>query len=186
MRKLLLLIFLLISGKVYSQNEIYGYYENDQYKMSQRNCNNFLFVRTDHLGNVVWLKTLHDLNSNDETTMNQMVDKFIVAGRTKISENKITSNPYDYEYWFVRKQDTISNYNVFPNPTKEGTILFTDLNLTENVLTMNIVDVSYRVLSTERIVQNQHQIDLSGFRSGIYFIQLITDKQNKLIKIIKI
>lgn len=186
MKRLLLFISILLGGNVYGQSEIYGYYQDDQFKMSQKRAKDYLFVRTDPSGGVVWIKSLDDLNSTDENTMNGTIDLFIVAGRTKMINNKITSNPYDYEYWFVDKKDSITNVIVFPNPTNNEINILTDLNLQETELQMMMFDSKFSIVENTNITQNRHVVNMSQIQSGIYFIILKTNKQNKLIKITKL
>ena len=72
--------------------------------------------------------------------------------------------------------------NIYPNPTN-GIV---QIAYSEFVTQMRVYDISGKlVYSTEPLSQGVHKIDLSGYESGIYTIQIFTEKNTLNGKIIK-
>lgn len=76
-----------------------------------------------------------------------------------------------------------SQVKLMPNPTKDLLFVSTKtLTLSE----YELCDVSGKILTTNKINQNEFQIDLSGRENGIYFIRFTTNDKNSFTqKIIK-
>lgn len=74
--------------------------------------------------------------------------------------------------------------NLYPNPTT-GAVSFEVKNNTE-VLNIQITDATGKLIYSEKYLpESTHQIDLSLYARGIYFMQLLTESDQK-IKTVKI
>jgi len=77
--------------------------------------------------------------------------------------------------------DKISKWQVFPNPASKQ--LFIE-NLEVNEMHIKIFDLTGKLLYSEVINQSKTEIDISSFSSGMYRMQIVSDKfveYNKLI-----
>jgi len=51
---------------------------------------------------------------------------------------------------------------------------------------LQVYEVAGKIIfETEKIMQNQYKLDLSDTSTGIYFVKIISDKQNIVKRIIK-
>jgi len=77
----------------------------------------------------------------------------------------------------------VDSINVYPNPT-EGTIT---INAQSDVLkTITVTDIHGRTILQENIVgSNMTTIDISSFKSAIYFLNISTEKDSVIKKIVK-
>ncbi|WP_338409169.1 T9SS type A sorting domain-containing protein [uncultured Flavobacterium sp.] len=72
------------------------------------------------------------------------------------------------------------NISVYPNPAKNQIIISLE-NTNELIANINIYDVlGKKVIQLNKINKMSHQIDVSALNSGIYFIELITIKNQTL------
>lgn len=84
------------------------------------------------------------------------------------------------------EDNTFNDFKVFPNPTN-GIVTISGLN-NSNTLNIQLVDISGRVIyrkELKTINQNKTELDLSGLSTGTYFIQIETDLNKTVKKIIK-
>ena len=97
---------------------------------------------------------------------------------TNIGHVRVFSNPY------VGINDKIiSNYSVYPNPSNEiFTILFTE-NTRENYL-CEIYNNLGELIQSETISNNMHNLNLSNYPAGFYFLKITNNKEAKTQKII--
>ena len=69
-------------------------------------------------------------------------------------------------------EENLDSTRIYPNPAKNSITIATD------VKTVTVFDVfGKRVLQS-----NQNKVDISGLQSGMYLLEIITDKDNKLVK----
>lgn len=84
-------------------------------------------------------------------------------------------------------QDNVfDEFKVFPNPTN-GIVTISGLNKS-NTLNIQLIDISGRVIYTKNlktINQNKTELDMSDLSTGTYFIQIETDINKTVKKIIK-
>jgi hypothetical protein len=76
------------------------------------------------------------------------------------------------------------HFTLAPNPVKDRLIIRSS---SEKILVMNLLDMQGRALMSLALPQeNEMSIDLSTFHSGIYFIQISSEKGKEIHKIVKI
>jgi len=80
------------------------------------------------------------------------------------------------------------NVNIYPNPTTN----ILNINLSNNInnnLSIEIYNISGQVVLTDKnidfSIDNQHSINISDIKSGIYFIAIKGDNINEIKKIVK-
>jgi len=72
---------------------------------------------------------------------------------------------------------------IYPNPTKD--LLNVGLNFNSN-FNYQIYNVSGRLISQEQKVNRNHEIDLSHFQKGVYFIKIFVNKSFAVRKFVKL
>lgn len=70
---------------------------------------------------------------------------------------------------------------VYPNPTKDLVTIENDEALTA----VEVSSINGQVLHTAKLDVAQTKIDLSGYSSGIYFVRVVSNEKQKIIKIVK-
>lgn len=78
----------------------------------------------------------------------------------------------------VNNQVIENNIKIYPNPTNNSLTIETDLNYH----TFNIYNLSGKLVKTQN---RSNQISVSELPKGMYFIQLVGDKNNRVQKFIK-
>jgi len=73
--------------------------------------------------------------------------------------------------------DIHSNLKIFPNPAQDLVNIHADINTPLNGATIHILDSSGRLIFSEPLKNNEHQVDISDLNSGFYLIQLIGSNQ---------
>jgi len=168
-------IFLLISLITYGQQKENILLMEDNTidsKMIPNNPN--VLVRTDINGNIIWFKELGQSNNFLDDTK----DSYIIYGYTKLKDNKIISNPNDYDYWFIDNQ-SITNVEVFPNPSNRFvTILFNSEINGDNIF--YLYDYSGKLI-IEKIINNNITLDFVNIPKGVYMYKINNNNENKKI-----
>ena len=84
----------------------------------------------------------------------------------------------------INDQTSVSNFNVFPNPTNGEIIIqnFIDQNIKYNIIVTNTL--GQKIFESINNNSNQITIDLKELNCGIYFLNLITNKKIVVKKII--
>jgi len=99
----------------------------------------------------------------------------------------VTFNRSTYEYSFVdvlaTKSFAATNFNVFPNPTKNTWNISSKNN--DSITSIQIVDVLGKVISTKNGSSNELSIDASNLNSGIYFAKIYTATTSATVKLVK-
>jgi hypothetical protein len=93
-----------------------------------------------------------------------------------------------YEIFTVGIKETELNISLtaFPNPTTENlTLQISDFNNTK--LSYQLFDMKGKQLGNEQIVTHQTQINMNGFPSATYFLNVLNQENKKFqsFKIIK-
>lgn len=88
----------------------------------------------------------------------------------------------------VRLKDKVTRLQIYPNPVhNQLSILFTSAST--NKIALRITDVNGKQIFSKNYnigsSTNLQNIDVSGFANGVYFIQMITGKEIKMLKFIK-
>lgn len=81
--------------------------------------------------------------------------------------------------------NNLNEFSIFPNPTS-GLVTITGLTQTQK-LNISLIDITGRVVLTKNSSNNQNRldIDISSFSSGTYFLQIESDSNTTVKKIIK-
>jgi hypothetical protein len=166
-----LLILLLLTLTAQAQfNESVGVFTASHYKET-----NYDIIHTDKNGGVVW--RIPSYSTSDE--LND--DTYSICGYTEVKNNKITSNPDDYDYWFVDKE-SILNVDLSPNPAINTVVITVDklvdglqafLYSTDGVMILNC-----------KITEYYTTLNLPKLSNGMYFIKIYTS--NEPFKIYKL
>ena len=74
-------------------------------------------------------------------------------------------------------KDSGFRFNIYPNPSR-GVFVLTidDLSLSAGGVELTIYDMLGSIISKTKIVNRTSEIDISDYQSGIYHLQIITDK----------
>ena len=132
----------------------------------------------------------------DWKTYNQTLNKYIITDKlvyfvkTKDANWKIVFTGYkggsSGTYYFNKQAVTASTKSpklsintVYPNPTSG--ILNLKLSSDNSLISYKISNISGQTI----LIGNENSIDISSLKSGIYSIQLLTDKGNQNIKFTK-
>lgn len=71
---------------------------------------------------------------------------------------------------------------VFPNPAKEKIFIQSENN--SKIISLKLIDLSGKILANNNVNNSHYQLLTSGFSSGMYLIQLLTDKGIEYHKIV--
>lgn len=144
------------------------------------NCNyieKYDIVRSDENGNIVWKLT----TQNNFQPLDSTQDYYIVFGYTQEKNNKITSNPNDYDYWLIEKKLTYE-FNIYPNPNLGNFFIFS--NNLKNDLKFEIYDSLNRLIINNQINKNLTEVNLNNLSRGIYCVKIFDNE--KIFKFEKI
>jgi hypothetical protein len=81
------------------------------------------------------------------------------------------------------KEETNLEISIYPNPSNSG--LFTIKNLKNTTSKVFVFDISGREILNSEILNTQTNLDLTKHASGIYFVKLISNGNQKVIKTVK-
>ena len=131
------------------------------------------------------------LSSTAATTYQWYKDGVLIAGATSQTYTPTASGiyivritdangcvyRYSKGYKYVKPNavtdlDLSTQFTVYPNPTS-GLIQIKENSLDANVKSVSVYDISGRLVMT---AENNHVIDLSNLTSGVYSIQILTEK----------
>lgn len=74
-----------------------------------------------------------------------------------------------------------NNFNYYPNPVKNT--LF--INNTKTINSVEITSLVGQTMLSKKVIDLQTEIDLSDLANGVYFVKVMSEGQEKIIKIIK-
>lgn len=172
MKKLLILGLLTLTLNCYSQTTIESVGEVGSLVFSIKDSillEEYIIVKTDSEGNIV--EEFSPKGMNDIFFLNKESD-YSLYGYTTSIENKILSNPSDYDYWLVKKSDEFI-VELFPNPTnKNVTIVIKNLR---TPLIFNLLDLSGKIIFNENIINNITNLNVSDLSKGIYLYEILND-----------
>jgi len=134
----------------------------------------YTIVRSDKDGKVVWIK---DLITTSSSSFDTTLDLYMVYGYTTLTDNRITSNPGDYDYWLVVKTKNIESF-IYPNPARSNVFVFSS-DISNNVQ-ISLFDVNGKEILRERLVDYTTSIRLPSLSQGTYFYKIEND--NLIIK----
>lgn len=151
-------------------------------------------VRTDSFGNLLWQKTLGGNLEDGFNSVHQTTDGgFFLSGGTnsQISGNIIHNPKGIIDYWIVKlfpenlsnKNFTNLNFNIYPNPTEKD--LHIDLPTVYQSINISITDITGKLIQKQQF-QNTSQINLElNSATGLYFLEIASESQKRVFKIIK-
>ncbi|WP_163400092.1 carbohydrate-binding protein [Flavobacterium fluviatile] len=140
--------------------------------------------------------TVEILNNNGQVTFSQtfishpnpslIINTGDVVGRivkiSKISDNGIALA--EVEVFGTAnlglKEELVNKPIIYPNPVRD---VFNIMNSSETIV--EIYDVSGKMVLKRTVEKNSQQVDISNFRSGIYFVKLYNEGSSFYQKIIK-
>jgi hypothetical protein len=178
MKKVLFILGMLVywTSISYSQ-EIVCSSNGFDYNLNSKNLENYNIVRTDENGNVFWTYSF----SNTIQPFDSSQENYIVLGITNIRNGKITSDPSDYDYWLVSKEEEIE-FSVYPNPSLGNINIYT--SFIDNETDFEIIDGMNRSVYRGKINEIIINLDFSKYAKGMYFIKIFNNE--KILKFEKI
>lgn len=79
------------------------------------------------------------------------------------------------------QDNNLNQVSIYPNPLSDILNIHSKMNITK----LEIYNVSGQKVLSQQNVKGNQQINTSGLKSGVYFIQLISENASKTIKLIK-
>jgi len=79
-------------------------------------------------------------------------------------------------------QNYQASYSIYPNPS-DG-IFNIKSQFSQGLKSLNLYDLSGRLILTDRLINNEHQIDLRSFERGIYILEIRGDDSSEFHKLI--
>ena len=124
----------------------------------------------------------------DSTTETSYVKGFNEEGSHYFTVSSVCDNgeseqsePSEFEIKGESISELSNNFQVYPNPVDDVLYIDTKENITE-INVYNIIGVKMPISNSQQSTVN---IDMSGYNSGVYFVEIKTDKENSIIRIIK-
>jgi hypothetical protein len=172
MKYTLLLILLVLTLTIQAQsNESVGIFTPRYYKET-----NYDIVHTDRTGVVIWRIPSYAL---DEFELND--NSYGICGYTSIKNNKIISNPDDYDYWLVDKEITL-NTDIYPNPATNNVTITVDKLVDD--LQVSLYSTDGVLIINSKIIKYYTTLNLPKLSNGMYLIKI--HASNKPFKIYKL
>lgn len=170
-------LMLVINSSICFSQEIIGTNNGLEYNINHNNLEDYNIVRTDQNGVVV--STLTPSSLSQPFDLDQ--ENYMVFGLTNIENGKITSNPSDYDYWLIQKEQEIK-FSIFPNPSLG--IINLSTSFIDSRTQFKIYDELNRVVYENEINEINTIINLNNYSKGIYFVKIFNNE--KILKIEKI
>ena len=179
MKKILFILGMLVywTSVSYSQ-EIVGLNNGFDYNLNCKNLEKHNIVRTDENGNVIWTLSF----SSTSQPFDSSQENYIVFGNTNIKNGKIISNPSDYDYWLVPKEEEEIKFSIYPNPSIGNINIYT--SFVDGETEFEIIDGMNRIIYSDKINEIILNIDFSSYAKGMYFIKIFNNE--KILKFEKI
>ncbi|MBK7971105.1 MAG: T9SS type A sorting domain-containing protein [Bacteroidetes bacterium] len=146
----------------------------------------YWIVKTDSLGVIQWQNSIGGGLDNYLHAIDHTSDGgFILGGNSSsnISGDKTENSIGSADYWIIKLHENLNSLTEFlnkneilllyPNPAN-STLTIETSKLMASGSKLSVTDVAGRTLLTKSLDVNvsKHQIDISSFSSGIYFVQL--------------
>ena len=84
----------------------------------------------------------------------------------------------------ISKNESLSNLNIYPNPTNGLIHIDTEKNNLKNA-NIQIIDLLGKILYNQQISSRRTIINLNNYSTGVYLIKFSNDLGNKVYKVIK-
>jgi hypothetical protein len=75
-----------------------------------------------------------------------------------------------------------SSFSVYPNPSNNGIFKLSVVN--ENKVSLQVFDISGRLITEKNDLKNNDEINLSQYASGVYIARFSTDTKNNTLKLV--
>lgn len=172
----------IIAGDTYSNN---GYVSEKHDTTAPSEYSNYWIAKLDTSGLVQWQKSLGGTSQDIATSIQQTSDGgFIVAGMTFSNNGDVTGFHGGYylgDYWIVKlgytnsgiiEQQLSPDISIYPNPSSGKFSI-------EALVSAKYVQISNSLgqIVEKRIVKNLREEKFEIEENGIYFVQIVTDKE---------
>lgn len=139
--------------------------------------NGFVKFRT----NSSWGKNWGSADFPTGTGTQNGMDIPTVAGIYNISFNRVTGE-YNFEEVLSVNDQLKVNTKVYPNPTQNNWTFVFENNQIESI---DIVDVTGKIVYTNQSIANAISVDASSLTSGIYFAKIKANNAIQTIKLVR-
>ncbi len=162
------------------------------YSQSLNGDNDYLILKTDSLGNLIWQKILGGTYFDEAFSIEQTQDgSYIVGGSSQSNDGDVSYNQGAYDFWIVKlspdtnsaiKTPVLRNHcQIFPNPNT-GTFTITG----KDIQAICVTDVNGKIVlqvAEDRITKVNH-LSLGKKIQGVYFVKVFTGKQVVIQKMV--
>jgi hypothetical protein len=167
-----------------------GYFSTSNNKKSN-NLEDFALLKINNSGEEVWRKTIGTKGTDILKKVIISRDKsYVLAGTSDGGNSKEKkSHIGKKDFWILKLKDNIKPeeklpIEAYPNPTNQFTNVI--IGYEYNSGNANLYDLNGRLLDSLKINgERTIPFNISRFPQGIYIIEIITEKENHSIKIIK-
>ena len=151
-------------------------------------ASDFWITKIDTSGTIQWEESYGGTLDDDVRYARQTPDGgFVCVGSSQSNDFDVTFNNGQTDYWIVKlgafvgineqNKSTELSVSVYPNPSV-GEFHFSGL---ENENTIEVVDISGRIIFQNATKNNSYSLDLSENSKGLYFYRIINDKNESQI-----
>lgn len=169
-----------------------GSNSNDQLITSNKGNSDFVLIKLNSSGYLIWEKNYGGKNYDKATSLVLTSDKgCILAGNTDSNDGDVSNNKGTFDYWLVKIDNVLdvedylisnSEFNIYPNPNNGNFKLSIDNLYINNKLEFEITDILGKTLIKGNIENVNNEIN-TNLSKGIYFFKL---KSNNNINVKKI
>lgn len=152
---------------------------------------NYWVFKLNQNGDMQWQRSYGGSNIDFGTSICMLNNDLYLHGRTFSNDGDISGNHGGLDMWAAKvsktwlslyEDDLSKNIEVFPTFVKNEV----EIKTNENIISINIVDAVGKLVTTKyKSINNSKVLDLLYLKSGIYYINIETDKQSVTKKIIK-
>ncbi len=122
----------------------------------------------------------------NETEIDYIKVTWSATGETEIINNVSANQAIIIKEGFgILSSDVIlkeSSFSVYPNPSNNGIFKLSVVN--ENKVTIQVFDISGRLITEKNDLNNNDEINLSQYASGVYIARFSTDTKNNTLKLV--
>lgn len=141
-----------------------------------------LFYR--EIGGTNWTKLIAESNFKNIYGLSPETN-YEYKVRTKCDGENTMFSPVEYFTTLPLKSGEINDqFIIYPNPSSE-TIIIKVSNSLSPYSSLQITDISGKIISELNISSSENEIDISNYPSGIYFVKMIIDDKQLIEKFIK-
>lgn len=180
----------LIGG--YAQSEITNTTSSKVKKGDKDGINDYIALKISAKGEEIWTQTV---GSKGEEVLRKLVETrdggYLLVGTSNGKASKDKNNTIGgNDFWVVKLKDKTKPEKVkllieaFPNPATTYTNVIIGFDYTYG--TANLYDLNGRQLQSHTLDGNRTlPLEMTTYPTGIYIVEIVTDKEKNSIKIIK-